>query len=316
MNSNKMNAMTAVMNNTDLTQIIFKFAYAPVSKCCDKCQVPRYALPPLHLWKTPLVSHKYLHPNLPLTPIGVPCSLSEIPADIKKNEDIMSGVYIETKYSEKNEWLCNMCFCNRLTTVFENLRLYDTRYEPDETIQTIDKLIQQEHPDWDKKKINTEVKKELKKIIGNEYLFQTHRLKKTQEKAKKYEELIYSNLRHNFSRSRKNLNKRTQLKERELALYTQKHKMEVCSTNSRYWVREIRTRKISKWYVDRKIPEKFYMLITSQMYNHYTFPTWEKFAERYDCLARVGNQEAQRFTDPIKRKQHTFPALPNWWYEL
>ena len=309
MNTNKMNAMTAVMNNRDLTQIIFEFAFAPVSKCCDKCQVPRYALPPLRLLKTPLVSHKYLHPNLPLTSIGNPCSLSEIPADIKNNENIMVDVYIETKYSEKNEWLCNMCFCNRLTTMFEKLQLQNTTCAITETIQ-------EEHPDWDTKKINTEMKKEMKKIIGNEYLFQTHRLKKTQEKSKKYEELIYSNLRHNFSRERTIQKEKTQEKKEEVTECIQKYKMNICAHNSRYWVREIRTRKISKWYVDRKIPEKFYMLITSQMYNHYTFPTWEKFAERYDRHAQVGNQEAQRYTDPIKRKQHTFPALPNWWYEL
>jgi len=160
------------------------------------------------------------------------------------------------------------------------------------------------------------MKKEMKKIIGNEYLFQTHRLKKTQEKSKKYEELIYSNLRHNFSRERTIQKEKTQEKKEEVTKCIQKYKMKICAHNSHYWVREIRTRKISKWYVDRKIPEKFYMLITSQMYNHYTFPTWEKFAERYDCHARVGNQEAQKYTDPIKRKQHTFPALPNWWYEL
>ena len=289
-----MNAYS-VMNNAPLvSQEIFPFAFTRKSSCCDKCKIVGTEL---HLFKTALAEHAFTHPTFPTT---YP-NLQAIPTEFLENEDLMMEVKVVTTSSVKDEWFCGACWCKIL-----NLPL---------TNNSVKTKIKEANPTFDDKKIA----KEIKMISDNELLFKTHRVKKTQEKAKLYEDWVYDYLRTNLANVKQSHKNTSQAHQDSINQFIQKKKKSICSTNSRHWIKEIRMRKISKFYADRKMPHKFYAYIASQMFNHWGFPTWEQFAEQYRGHANNQNSWADNYEQHgnlIKAKQVRCPPVPEWWNEL
>jgi hypothetical protein len=177
------------------------------------------------------------------------------------------------------------------------------------------KDIKKAYPNFDE----PQIKKELKLIKEGGLLFKTHRIKKTQEKAKLYEEYVYSALRERFAMLKEAQREDAEYHKNSIAKYITKKQMRVCKENSNHWVKEIRQRKIAKWFAERKIPHKFYSIITSQMYNHSPFPNWEKFAEYYEGHTASQNSWANAYEqrgDLVKANQYRCPPLPKWWNDL
>tara|TARA_R110000868_G_scaffold1707_1_gene13746 strand:- start:11 stop:856 length:846 start_codon:yes stop_codon:yes gene_type:complete len=269
----KMNA-SIVMNNADLlSHQILPFAVAPIPSCCFKCGLPTPNT--LRIFKTPIYNHTFTHKNFPKKYY----SLNEIPKEFKDYEELMATVEAKSFFSEDNKHYCEGCWCMTSSFIVKD---------------KIAELIKNANPNFDEKQIN----REIKLIRDGGLLFKTHRIKKTQEKAKLYEEYVYSALREWFANERKRQKNTAQKHQQSITNYITSVKTRVCKTNSNHWIREIRQRKISKWYIERKISHKFYSFITSQMYNYLNLPTWEKFAENYENHNENEN------------------PLPKWWYEL
>jgi len=288
---------TLVMNNADLvSHQILPFAIHSKPSCCENCK----KVLPLHLFKHPTVQHTFTHQSFPKDY----STLQEIPKEFKDNEDLMASVKVVSVFGENNHWYCDNDW-------WRNVAYYTPIYNEG----WIAEKIRNANPTFDEKQI----KKELKLIHNCELLFKTHRIKKTQEKAKLYEEYVYSALREYFARVKKNHKDEAQAHQDSIAKYIMKKRMIVCKNNSNHWIKEIRQRKIAKWFVERKIPQKFYSIITSQLYNYCSFPTWEKFAEYYEAHTANQNEWAntyERKGDLVKAKQTRCPPLPNWWNEL
>lgn len=271
-NLTKMNA-TIVMNNADLlSHQILPFAIHSRPSCCDKCK----AVLPLHIFKVPTVKHTFAHQSFPQKYY----SLQDIPKEIRDNEDLMATVEPASVFGEENKWFCDKCWC------------WEVAYHTNILQLKVAKAIKNANPNFDEKQIN----KEIKLIKEGGLLFKTHRIKKTQEKAKLYEEYVYSALRERFSMLKKEHLDYAKYHKNSIAKYIEKVKMKVCKDNSRQWVKEIRQRKIAKWFAERKISYKFHNWITSQMYNHCPFPTWEEFSLPFSFA----------YNTPI----------PKWWKDL
>lgn len=308
-----MTAVNTVMNCSDLVGEIFSFAFQPKPNKCDVCKV--YTTD-LHLWKKVEGETKFVSPN------GIFYSVAEIKDILEfnnpvRNLDILNGISIESKYEEKNCWKCSSCFCSNLGVLDPNSI----------THKTIQKKLEEENPERENRKIWTALRRELRLIIENKLLFQTHRIKKTQEKAKLYENLVYQDLKRKvvsvfesgkfdikYKEKRLELEKEYQrntikkiCKERSEKFLReikakQDKKIRKLRDLSNEWVKEIRMRKIAKLYFQKKIPHSFYYYITSQMYCCYPFPTWEEFAKRY--------------TNYSSNPDFKCSPLPEWWYSL
>lgn len=288
-----MNAQT-VMNNTDLLNEIFPFAFATKSSCCDKCKVTGTQL---HLHKTPTAEIIWTHPSIPPR-IPSPHTLTSLYEELG---DSLEQIQVTSVKGVTNNWFCDGCWISMLYR-WEECDILSTR-------------IKEANPTFDKKQIQ----REIRLITSNEFLFKTHRLKKTQEKAKLYEDFAYEQMRYWFAQIRKEQERSAQQNRNAISQFIQKVKQNTCSSNSRHWVKEIVHRKIAKFFAERKISHKFHLYIASQMYNHCTCPTWSEFAYRYTSYADNQNRFADQYAEKgeiIKSKQTRFPPVPEWWYEL
>jgi hypothetical protein len=293
----KMNA-TIVMNNADLvSHQILPFVLAPIPSCCDRCKMPTPNS--LRLFKYSTAIHTFTHQSFPREYY----SLQDIPKEFKDNEDLMATIEAVSVFNEFNRYYCEGCWCMTVAN--------DTNILQDKVAKDIKKA----YPNFDE----TQIKKELKLIKEGGLLFKTHRIKKTQEKAKLYAEFVYSALRSWFAILKEGQRDNAEYHKHSIAKYITKKQMRVCKENSNHWVKEIRQRKIAKWFAERKIPQKFYSIITSQMYNCSPFPTWERFAENYEGHSAHLNEWAnsyERKGDLVKAKQTRCPPLPKWWNDL
>jgi hypothetical protein len=302
-----MNAYS-VMNNADIvSHEILPFLVAPTPSCCDRCKVVGTQL---HLFKTPTAKHAFVVPPClyehllpdtfcPRLKTGAEYNTIEnLPKEIRTNDELMGQVKVSSVFGVENEWFCDGCWVKKVG--------FNTNYT------SVHTAIKSANPDFDEKK----VKKEIKLIADNELLFKTHRIKKTQEKAKLYEEYTYSHLRDQFAKVRKTQKHTAEAYQSAVNIFIQKTRQTACSNNSRHWIKEIRQRKIAKWFAERKISHKFHSYITAQMYNHYECPTWADFAKRYEGHADNENRYADQCADLVKSKQRRCPPLPEWWYKL
>jgi len=288
---------TLVMNNADLlSHQILPFVLAPKPSCCDRCNLPTPNS--LRLFKHNKAKWIYTHKSFP----NDYNSLQDIPNEFKDNEDLMETVKVVMGVDDINKYYCEGCWC--MTVANTNILEYK-----------VAKDIKKAYPNFNE----PQIKKELKLIKEGELLFKTHRIKKTQEKAKLYAEFVYSALRERFAMMKQDQIKTTQLLQNDITKYFQKKRMIVCKNNSNHWVKEIRQRKIAKWFAERKIPQKFYSITTSQLYNHSPFPNWEKIAEYYEGHTASQNEWAncyERKGDLVKANQTRCPPLPKWWNDL
>jgi hypothetical protein len=288
---------TLVMNNADLvSHQILPFVLAPKPSCCENCR----AVLPLHIFKIPFSKHTFTHKSFPTEYF----SLQDIPKEFKDNEDLMASVKVVSFFGENNQWYCDRCWWRN---VAYHTPIYNEGWVAD--------AIKKANPTFDEKQI----KKELKLIHNCELLFKTHRIKKTQEKAKLYEEFVYSALREFYALVKKELKDEGQAHQDSIAKYIMKKRMRVCRDNSNHWVKEIRQRKIAKWFAERKIPQKFYSITASQLYNHSPFPTWEEITKYYEGYTENQNRLANGYEqkgDLVKAKQYRCPPLPKWWNDL
>jgi len=288
---------TLVMNNADLvSHQILPFVLAPIPSRCERCKLP--TTNSLRLFKKTTAIHTFTHKSFPKEYL----SLQDIPKEFKDNEDLMATIEPVSVFNEENNHYCEGCWCMVVanTNILENYVAED---------------IKKAYPNFDAKQI----KKEIKLIEEGGLLFKTHRIKKTQEKAKLYAEFVYSALRERFAYLKEAQRADAEYHKNSIAKYITKKQMSVCKNNSKHWVKEIRQRKIAKWFAERKIPQKFYSIITSQLYNHCSFPTWKKFAEYYEGHTANQNEWAnsyERSGDLVRAKQTRCPPLPKWWNDL
>jgi hypothetical protein len=289
---------TLVMNNADLlSHQILPFVLAPIPSCCDSCKLPTPNT--LRLFKYSTAIHNFTHKSFPKEYL----SLQDIPNGFKNNEDLMATVEAVSVFNEFNKYYCDGCWC---MTVANTTNILQDKVAKD---------IKKTYPNFNA----TQIKKELKLIKEGELLFKTHRIKKTQEKAKLYAEFVYSALRERFAMLKEAQREYAEYHKHTIAKYIIKKQMRVCKDNSNHWVKEIRQRKIAKWFAERKIPHKFYSITTSQLYNHSPFPNWEKFAEYYEGHSANQNGWAncyEREGDLVKANQYRCPPLPKWWNDL
>lgn len=294
----KMNASTIVMNNADLlSHQIFPFAFPSNQSHCDRCKLPSPNT--LRLFKHTYATHTFTHKSFPREYL----SLYDVPKEFKDNEDLMATIEAVSVFNDTNKYYCEGCWCMVIT--------YDTNILQDKVAKDIKKV----YPNFDE----TQIKKELKLIKQGGLLFKTHRIKKTQEKAKLYEKFVYSALRERFAMKKQEQRDTAEYHKYSITKYITNKQKRDCKANSNHWVKEIRQRKIAKWFAERKIPQKFYSYITSQLYNHSLLPTWEKFAEYYEGHTASLNVWADAYEqkgDLIKAKQHRCPPLPKWWNDL
>ena len=173
----KMNA-TIVMNNADLlSHQILPFVCGYIPSHCERCNLPTPNS--LRLFKYTNAKWIYTHKSFP----NDYYSFQEIPKEFKDNEDLMATIEAVSVFKDTNQYYCEGCWCMVIT--------YDTNILQDKVAKNIKKV----YPNFDE----TQIKKELKLIKQGGLLFKTHRIKKTQEKAKLYEEFVYSALRERFA---------------------------------------------------------------------------------------------------------------------
>lgn len=212
---------------------------------------------------------------------------------------------VENNGLVKNQYLCKYCWCECLDSSSSNFSRHIKVSEIKASIRTL------ANPEWDETKKKSFVSREWLSIRRGEILFQKHRVTKTQAKADFYEKEIYNYLRREFTKEKANYKARQEmLKGIEL-----RQKKWFCERNSREWTKEIKLRKITKWFSDRKIPYKLYTHLVYELSRcSLCVPTWEQLGDEYTlkyCLSLSLHQESVC----IKRTQWRC-TLPEWFNEL
>jgi hypothetical protein len=179
----------------------------------------------------------------------------------------------------KNKYLCMWCWCSNLPS--------DITRDVAASIRTL------ANPEWDEKKKKSFVKKEWKLITSGEYLFQRHRLKRTQAKADFYEKEIYKSLRSWLK------NKQEEIKKKTLSLIDHTKKR-LCFLNSSNWIKEINTQRFVKWYIEKKIKYETLQRILSLL-TTYVSVDWNDILLIYNANKRV---------------EPTLPPLPSWFEDM
>ena len=264
-----MNAMTVVMNNTDLLKKVFEFAFEPIPDKCFDCDVRTKEL---HLWKTFLAKQKITFPNVN----KVFFNKNDIPRKICDNKDLVESMKVETIISNKTVYRCSTCWCMNLRNTV-NLGLYTA----------IIAEVQLHNPSLDEKKARVKAKKELRLIYEDEILFKNHRIEKTKQKEERYRNIVYKALCEQFHSLREEQRDfGIQIKD-DMLSSVNKNKIYFCRIMSTRWTNEIKIRKIAKLFSDKKISYECFFYISTRFFNTTEIPSLEyMFTESEDYFNR------------------------------
>jgi len=243
-----MNA-NAVFNCADLSGEIFAFAFPsnPETKCCNRwCNETEN----LKLFIKEEYRNYYSHPTL-----GVCQTLHH---HSSTDFDIIEQYEAKMECNKERKWFCKDCWLKALenSNYAEHLR----------------------------KELKTNATKSSKKIwksiINGELIFKTHRINKTEEKAKYYEEWIYKEIKRSREYNKENADRLLCKNKNYIHERITQMKTDRCRDRSNEWQEEIMTRLITKYYHERKIHYKTFKYIME----HCMFRTreWGYIIENYD----------------------------------
>jgi len=291
-----MNA-NAVFSCADLSGEIFAFAFPskPEKKCCNKwCNETEN----LKLFIKEEYRNYYSHPTLGVCQMLHHHSSTDI--------DIIEQYEAKMECNKERKWFCKDCWLKALenSNYAEHLRRVlffqeenaeakkmikiptNTNNElPKKTIKlTLD--TNNELPnhiiDERRKELKTNATKSSKKIwksiINGELIFKTHRINKTEEKAKYYEEWIYKEIKRSREYNKENAERLLWVNKNYIHERITKMKKDRCRDRSNEWQEEIMTRLITKYYHERKIHYKTFKYITE----HCRTREWGYIIENYE----------------------------------
>lgn len=295
-----MNA-NAVFNCADLKSEIFAFAFPsnPEKKCCNKwCNETEN----LKLFIKEEYRNYYSHPTL-----GV-CQMLNHHSSTN-NTEVLEQYEAKMECNKERKWFCKGCWLRQLemSNHAEHLRrvlFFQEENAERKRIKTTNPNPNPNPTDYDIQKYSKELKtnttksskKIWKSIINGELIFKTHRINKTEEKAKYYEEWIYKEIKRSREYNKEHAetllaSNKDYIKER-----TTNIKMSKCRDRSNEWQHEIMTRLLAKYYYERKIHYKTFQFITT----HCRTYQWNCIIENYN----------------MSKVYRNLPDLPQFIYQL
>jgi hypothetical protein len=174
----------------------------------------------------------------------------------KQNEEKLMTIEIVDKQEKKILYYCAECFANKLEySGYGGYRGQDIHTK-------IKNYLKTENPTWDEKKLTKKTEEEKEWVCGKKEekgvavptpLFATHRLKKTQDKIKKYEEFAFNLIKKDHHQRIKEHNNFIANQRKEL----DKRKRDILIKRQRLLVmplfEEIILRKSARLFNDKKI---------------------------------------------------------------
>jgi hypothetical protein len=225
-----------------------------------------------------------------------------------QNEEKLLKLKIVRTQQKEIKYYCAECFANRL-------KYTDNGYRGEDIHSKIRNYLRTENPDWDKKKIDKKTEEEVEWVCGDRKekgvavptpLFAVHRLKKTQDKIKIYEEFAFQLIKKDFYQRIKNHKEFVEREQRELdekvATILKKRQRVIVMP----LFEEIILRKSAKLFTEKKIDVKTFKWINNNVPRGVYDRTisWNDIVEQF-----IKHQTGRYYSGVITQKNIVLPAL-------
>lgn len=227
----------------------------------------------------------------------------------KQNEEKLMTIEIVDKQEKKIMYYCAGCFADKL-----NYCSYGG-YGSEDIRSKIKNYLKTENPTWDEKKLTKKTEEEKEWVCGDKEekgmpvptpLFTTHRLKKTQDKIKKYEEFAFDLIKKEHHYKIKEHNNFIATQRREL----DKRRRDILVRRQRLVMmplfEEIILRKSARLFNDKKIDVATFRWINNNIPRgaYELTISWNDMLEQFNK-----HQEGRTYNGRVTQKNIVLPPL-------